>query len=260
MKKICIFGTDKRSIYLRKLFLVEVDKLVSYKEATDIIAPIPFSRDSITVTGEIIKIDELIEVLKKNKSKLYAGAIKTEIKRKLDLNGINYVDIMQEEELVIKNTIPTAEGAIYTAMGMTDCTLASVKILILGFGRVGKTLAKMLSSINSNIYCEARKETDIAFIECMGYNKVKLAELNERLGEFDIVFNTIPTVILDVDRLKLLKEDAIVIDLASAPGGIDYNAAKELNVNVNWALALPAKVAPKTAAIYVKETLDKLME
>ncbi len=84
--------------------------------------------------------------------------------------------------------------------------------------------------------------------------------LNETLGDFDIIINTIPFQILDNERLDLVKKDVVLIDVASNPGGIDRKAAKERDLKLIWALSLPAKVAPLTSAIYIKETIDHVLK
>ena len=77
----------------------------------------------------------------------------------------NIIDIMKCEELAVLNSISTAEGAIQIAMEETNHTLHDSNILILGFGRIGKVLAKMLNAIGANVYCEARKNEDLAWIK-----------------------------------------------------------------------------------------------
>jgi dipicolinate synthase subunit A len=113
----------------------------------------------------------------------------------------------------------------------------------------------MLSGIGAKVYCEARKNEDIAWIKAYGYEPIHLNDLDSHLSKFDIIINTIPFQILDNDRLDLLKKDIVIIDLASNPGGVDRKAAKEKNLKLIWALSLPGKVAPVTSAEFIKETL-----
>ena len=145
-------------------------------------------------------------------------------------------------------------------MEETQKTLHGSKVLIMGFGRIGKVLAKMLDGIGAKVYCEARKNEDIAWIKAYGYEPIHLNNLNEHLGEFEIIISTIPFQILDKDRLELVNKDAVIIDLASNPGGVDRKAAKEKDLKLIWALSLPGKVAPLTSAIYIKETLYHVLK
>ena len=129
-------------------------------------------------------------------------------------------------------------------MEETIKTLHSSNVLVLGYGRVGKILANMLKGLGANVYCEARKNVDLAWIKAYGYEPVTLRSLNENLNKFDIIMNTIPALILTEKELKYLKKDCLLIDLASNPGGIDREAAKKQGIKTIWALSLPGKVAP----------------
>ena len=162
---------------------------------------------------------------------------------------------MKCEELTVKNAIPTAEGAIQIAMEKSQITIHDSKCLVLGFGRIGKILAKMLNGFGAEVYCEARKQQDLAWIKTYGYRPVHLNDVEKVLGQCDFIFNTIPFMILDERKLNLINKQSIIIDLASKPGGIDFETAKKLDLQVDWALALPGKVASKTAAKYIYETM-----
>lgn len=252
MNKICVVGSDDRSNFLRKMY---VENIVDLEEADIVIAPIPLSRDGVRINGENIYVDDFIESIK-NKV-LFSGAFLADIEEKLA--NVKYYDLMKLDSVAILNAIPTAEGAIYEAIKNSDTTLCGSNCLVMGYGRIGKILSKMLNGIGANVYCEARKEKDLAFIQSMGYNKVDINELEEVLPSIDYIFNTIPVVLLDEKKLKLLKKESLIVDLASNLGGVDFEKANSLGVNVVWALSLPGKVAPKTAAKYIKDTIDKII-
>ena len=158
------------------------------------------------------------------------------------------------------NTIATAEGAIQIAMEETIHTLHGSNILILGYGRVGKAVAYMLKGIGANVFVEARKEEDFAWIKVYGYKPILLNELQENLEKFDIIMNTVPAMILKNEELSKLKKECVLIDLASSPGGIDQEAAKRQGIKTIWALALPGKVAPLTSAEFIKDTIFNVIK
>ena len=223
-----------------------LEETVNY--ARVVVGPIPLSSDrkklSTPFGRNSIEIDEFIKVLKGKY--LIAGNIT--IKDILDSNHIPFTDLLKREEFSVLNTIATAEGTIQIAMEETQRTIHGTKVLIMGFGRIGKVLAKMLDGIGAKVYCEARKNEDIAWIKAYGYQPIHLNYLNDRINQFDIIINTIPFPILDTTRLSLLKKDVVIVDLASNPGGVDRKAAKEKGLKVIWALSLPGKVAPLTSA------------
>ena len=167
---------------------------------------------------------------------------------------------MKREELAVLNTISTAEGAIEIAIANTNKIIHGSKVLILGFGRIGKVLARKLAGLSAKVTCAARKDEDLAWIKAYGHNEININTLGENLGEFDIIINTVPHLILNKERMQYVKEDCLLIDLASNPGGIDKKEAKERNLKLIWALALPGKVAPVTTAEFIKDTIYNILK
>ena len=75
-----------------------------------------------------------------------------------------------------------------------------------------------------------------------------------------MIFNTVPERIIKRESLRQLSTECLIIDLASAPGGVDVAAAKELGVPLIWATALPGKCAPESAGIIVGQTVQAILE
>jgi len=287
-KVVSIIGGDLRIVKLAELLIKDEFKVYTYGienaedleesenlircksmedaiKASDIIlGPMPLSVDKKTLSSpfsdERISIDDLINKMADKNKTFIAGKILDNVAEKLQEKHINYIDMLKREELVVLNTISTAEGTIQLAMEETQRTLHGSKILVMGFGRVGKVLAKMLDGIGAKVSCEARKDSDIAWIKAYGYTPIHLSEIENSLGEYDVIINTIPFLILDENRLKYIKKDCTIIDLSSTPGGVDRNAARKLDLKVIWALSLPGKVAPLTSAQFIQETLYHILK
>ena len=239
-------------------FCPTLKEAVSYSKV--IVGPVPLSSDRKRLSSPFgrneVGLEEFIKELKGKY--LIAGNIN--IKEELDSNGIQFVDLLKREEFSVLNTIATAEGNIQIAMEETQRTVHGSNVLVMGFGRIGKVLAKMLDGIGAKVYCEARKDEDISWIKAYGYNPIHLNNLDEYLGRFDIIINTIPFQILEGPKLDLVKKEVVIVDLASNPGGVDRKAARERDLKVIWALSLPAKVAPLTSAEFIKETLYHVLK
>ena len=237
-----------------------IEETVSYSKV--VVGPIPLSSDRKNVSTPFSKVklplEDFLKVLKGKK--LIAGNILDFFKEELSKEEIPYIDLLKREEFTVLNAIATAEGTVQIAMEETQRTVHGSKVLIMGFGRIGKILAKMLDGIGAKVFCEARKDEDMAWIKAYGFESVHLNELNENLGNFDIIINTIPFQILNAERLELVKKDVVLIDLASNPGGVDRKVAKEKNLKLIWALSLPGKVAPLTSAEFIKEVLYHVLE
>lgn len=252
--KIHVLGEDNRSNYLRELYKGEI---VDFDSCNIVFCPIPFTRDNVYVNETNVRIDDLINKIKEKV--LISGSINSNVIEKFNKNEIKYIDILDYEEFSVLNAEATSEGALKKVMEMSNKTLNDSNILVLGFGRIGKSLAHNLTGFTSKIFVEARKQKDIALIKTMGYNEVDLKDIDTVLDKMDVIINTIPSIILNEERLKRLKKDVCIIDLASAPGGVDFEFAKELNLNVCWYLSVPSKVFPLSAAIYIKSTINKII-
>ena len=257
MVKLYFLGKDKRSEYLKNLYEKEVSIVGSIEQAEYVILPIPFTKDKVHITGEDILIEDVIK--KCINKTIFSGAIPKEFKRQMEINNVTYVDLMELDEVALLNAIPTAEGAIVKAMEMTDITIHGANVLVLGFGRVAKVLADKLKGLNANVFCAARKQKDLAHINALGYNVVDINNMRDSIDKMNIIFNTVPTMILGEKKLNLLNKNTVIIDLASSPGGVDFKVAENLDIKACLELALPSKVAPKSAASYLKQSIDSVI-
>lgn len=281
-KNFAILGGDKRNIELAYLLMedgneVEIygfDKLDLYLKQRKklheiilsndvIVGPLPFSEDDKVFnapffTGEI-KIDEVLRILSK-KQIFTAGKIHKWFQEQANENGLLSMDYFVREEMQALNAVPTAEGAIQVAMEELKITLNGSNSLVLGYGRIGKVLSRMLYGLGANVYVEARSYGDLAWIKSNGYTPIPLKELQFYLSKIDVIFNTIPKIILDNELLSKLNKKCLIIEIASNPGGIDIEAAEESDIKVISAQGLPGKVAPITAARAIKDTIYNIIE
>lgn len=282
-RTVSVIGGDLRQLTLAKLLAADGYDTVIYGFTKDIstdglarttdlayalscdivILPVPVTFDSKTInmpySDTELTIDECIKMLNPL-SLVFGGRISKDMSQQLTARSIMHLDYMTRGELAIRNAVPTAEGAIEIAVSQTPITIHGSKCLVMGYGRIGKILSRSLYGLGAVTYVEARKYVDLALIESHGMIPLTLSEAKNRIGEFDIIFNTIPAQILTYDILKNVRPDSLIIDLASKPGGVDFDAAKELNLCVIWALSLPGRVAPVTAGIIIKDTITNMIK
>ena len=133
--------------------------------------------------------------------------------------GLTVHDYFQREELIVANAVPTAEGAVQIALEEMGVTLHRTRVLMLGYGRVGKLTAHRLAALGARVTVAARSCDALAWADAYGHDTLRLDELSGHLDGYDLVVNTVPTRVLDRDLLVQLKEGCLVIDLASKPGG-----------------------------------------
>lgn len=258
---VFIYGQEKYFDINKQIQKRNIHRCSDIKECINnsniIISGIPFSRDNTTVNSlyanNIIKIDEMY--LNMENKTFIAGGIPEQF---YENKTIKNIDLLEVEELTILNAIPSAEGTIKIAIEETETTIHESNILVLGFGRIGKILCKDLKGLGANIYCTARKESDLAWIREERYIPVKYEEIEKIAGDIDIIINTVPVYIIKENILKKLKKSCPIIDIASNPGGVDKNMAKMYNIKVVTALGIPGKIAPLTAAKYIKYIIEKI--
>lgn len=281
-KNFAVIGGDLRNISLAKKLIGdganvklygfgnyagnEIKQSGSLKEALKnveyVMGGIPCSHDKETLNtplnNELIYMHELFKSMNENQL-FFAGRISPSLLELAKSNKIRAYDIYEMESLATLNGIPTAEGAIKIAIEETDFTLHGSRVLILGYGRIGKPLSKMLQGFSADVYVGVYKTDAYAAVRSMGCKAVYTDSLREYLPEMDIIFNTVPKVLLDETNLKLLRPGRLIIDMASKPFGVDYESSKRLGVKVLWAPSLPGKIAPDTAADYIKETIYEII-
>lgn len=144
-------------------------------------------------------------------------------------------------------------------MNELPITLCGSRCLVVGYGRIGKCLAKMLQGIGACVTVSARSLGDMAMIRAFGYKAVHTAELASIAGDFDLIINTVPHKVINESVIERINRETLVIDLASKPGGVDMDAAKKFGIRVIWALSLPGKVAPVTAGKIICDTVINII-
>ena len=159
--------------------------------------------------------------------------------------------IFDYDEIAIYNSVPTAEGVIYHIIKNTDTTIHQSNILIIGSGRCGQTVARDLKALGAHVTVTYRKKDAEARLFELGLHPLHIDLLIGDLHHYDVIVNTVPAMVLDRAALQEVKKDGYIIDISSKPGGVDFEAAKELGIEAELAGSLPSIVAPKTAAYYL---------
>lgn len=203
---------------------------------------------------------DLVEVIKHLPKETYLliGVAKPIIEEMASKHQIKIIETAEIDDIAILNSIPTAEGAIQLAMEELPITIHSSKCLVVGYGRCGMTLARSLAALGAKVTVASRKAADIARIIEMGYTPLPLADLYSQV-DFDVIFNTVPALVLTKQYLKKLSRSVLIIDIAASPGGVDYNTANDLGIKAILALSLPGKVAPITAGQILSDCIPRLL-
>ena len=277
-----IAGGDLRSVYLAKalakegyevkVFAIEkanlperigiIEKTEDFERAENVILPLPVCDSEgflkAPFSEEKIKVSEIVEHLPEG-SVLMGGLIPKEIISEAKTKGINLFDYYYREEFSVRNAALTAEAAAAKLLEMLSESISTVPVLILGHGRIGRLLSAILKALDAKVTVAARRFSELAWIRSEGMTPLEFRLLDEEIGKFKVVFNTVPAPVLTKEKLVLMDRNAIIIDLASEPCGTDFSAAKELGITAEKALGLPGKFAPKTAGEIIKDTVLNIL-
>lgn len=219
-----------------------------------IVAPIPF----IKVHKFMNIVDFIVNISNKNIKDnflLYGGQINTDIAEQLIKSNIKYIDYYKSEALTIFNTISTAEGIIAEAIKNTHTNIHNSNALVLGYGKCAKTLANKLKGIGAKVTICARNKNDLKLAESVGYKVVDLHNLIMVINDYEYIFNTIPVQILNENILQYVNPQAIILDIASLPGGVNKEFAESIGIKVIHKLGIPGLYSPKSSGIAMAEDL-----
>lgn len=253
--EILVAGGDLRQIYAYKILSkhyktvkfaltndnIKIDKLKKYDV---LVLPTVITTDGVHLNApfcnEKIEISELANVVKSGG--VVIGGKFNEDEREIFNEKFTIVEYPDRNDFAIRNAIPTAEGALQVAMEELPCVINGLKTLVLGYGRVGKVVAETFRSAGAKVCVAARKSEDLALCQAMKIEKKKILQALKHPQDFELIINTIPHLVVDKKVLDRINKNCLVIDLASKPGGVDFAYAKQIGVQVVWALSLPPEV------------------
>lgn len=269
-----VIGGDMRQVYLAEYLLECGCRVCKYALCVDIpdsscyaasslseavsnaetvLAPIPINK------SKEIPLSLLPDMLREGQS-FFAGCIPRDFQEKVFSKGIFVSDLMKDEILTVKNSIATAEGAIAEAIQKSSRNLHGSRCLVLGYGTCGKTLVSYLTGMFCHVTVCARRPGIRAEAETLTGKAIAPEALKEHADSFDFIFNTIPAPILDRSLLKSLRKQALIIDIASAPGGVDFAAARDLGISAYLCPGLPGRYAPRSSAHAIAEAVFRILK
>ncbi len=265
MHNFLLLGGDSRQVFLSRILAGNGFKTTIHYDSNDssfsmeeaikshniILCPIPFTRDKSSLFSanpmDDLGIGNILSLLTPGHI-LFGGSIPDYVKEYAKKNGIACFDYMDMEDVTIKNTIATAEGAIAEAISLSPGCLHKSKCLVTGFGRCGKTLALKLKGLDASVTIADRKNTQLASANSMGFDTLPLHNMDSSIGNYEFIFNTIPALIFEESLIRSMNPEVTVIDIASAPGGVDFEFCRQQNIRAKLCLGLPGIYAPQTSA------------
>ena len=274
LNKATVIGGDKRQAYLAEILEKEGYEVVTYavncvhgskaaslkealKDAAVIAAPVPFLKGGEIFSKEKkedLSLEKILEYAPEG-CKLFAGGIPTSFLKKAEEKGIICVDYLKDCRTVMENTVAVAEGTLAEAM-KSDRNLYKSFCIVLGYSRCGSTLVSYLKRMGCYVAVYEKEEALKARAALLADEVIEKGKFPLYLEQADYIFNTIPAMVLPKALLEYAPKKALILDLASAPGGVDFGAAKEKGIQAVLLPGLPGSYAPKSSA----EILGKLIK
>lgn len=228
------------------------------KDTQCVVLPTPVLRDgelNAPFGGQVLSEEELADALPRAVP-IFGGSVGERLRQTCVRRGIYVTDLLSIEALAVKNAALTAQCAAQVILNELPCTLAQQPVLILGAGRIGKLLGLQLRALGASVTVSSRREEDKAWCAALGLTPADTGDLAPLLPHCRLLINTIPAQVLTPQQLSLLPGDALLFELASAPGGFHHSG----HLAVVACGGLPGKYAPKSAADAIAETLYHCLE
>ncbi len=253
---VIVYGLQHPQLVKGCIPAVTIQQLIS--PGTHIVLPLPVTKDGVSLfisqTDQTFTIEQLKDLITTS-NPIYCGVMPKELAAFCEYRHIPYYDLMADSAVAIRNGIATAEGAIAHAIFESTSNLHKSQTLVIGYGRCGKVLAHKLAGLQAYVSVAARKPCDLALAESYGFRPIPMNRLKRNISRFSFIFNTVPAPILTSDLLSKLPPNAVIIDIASVPGGTDFNYAKKHNLCARLCLGIPGKTAPKTSGEILAEAI-----
>jgi dipicolinate synthase subunit A len=260
MNLLCI-GGDRRTLFMSEFLhnkgfkinniglgtTADTPLCAAVKSADAVLLPLPVSNDNKTVrtplAKEVIYLDDIVLCQPKL---VLGGMINNSLCNAFTERNIPFFDYYKSEPLTLKNALLTAEAALSIAIKETEFSLFGSSALVLGYGRIGKILSRYLKALGASVTATSRNVSTIAAIETDGFHALNTSDILEKADRFDLVFNTVPSPIMNRQFFGSLKKRCLVLDLATA-SGLDFSAAEEYKIKTICLPGLPGKFFPLSA-------------
>ena len=211
------------------------------------------------LSGEKLRAEELAAALWQGQ-RLFGGRLGDALCLAALRQGLVVEDLMRRPDFTAGNAALTAEGALGVLMAESEKSLWRSRVLVLGWGRIAKILTLRLLGLGARVAVAARRAEARVTASVLGAESFSFEELESRIGAFDFIVNTVPARVLSDGALCAAAEDALLLELASAPGGFDRGLAENIGLRAVAAPGLPGRCAPLRAAELMREAICASLE
>ena len=250
-------GNNVRCLDIRNPSAIgeQLQKLKGFlNEADLLILPIP-------VTKGIDKTDlnEILNKNVKNDTIVMGGCFLLEQQKILNERGIRYLDFMEDAVVTEENAVATAEGVIAELVRNSPYNIEGSKVIVTGYGCCGKAIARKLASLGARVTVLARRSEMRKAAKQDGFYAADFAYGPEESMGAVMLVNTVPAAVVTKLMIRELPRDAYILDIASAPGGVDFDCAKESGISADLVLGIPGRFSPKASAYILARAMERFL-
>ncbi len=215
-----------------------------FADCKNIVLPFPSTRSNLAFLSEGKSLSDYFS----SEHTVIGGMIRDDLKAELEKIGIKFYDYFENEAYVLKNAHLTSQGALRLLLENTEDFLVGKRVLVTGFGRIGKSLAIMLKSLGMKVFVTVRREEAAAEALAYGFEVLTFKTFSGTLFYYDYIFNTVPSTVFSYRDVSHIKDTAIYFELASSPFGAEKKDFELLGKNYVHGGALPGRYYPKAVA------------
>lgn len=268
--KAYLIGGDSREKYLAyqlerkgiEMIHPELVDRLKDKKADIILLPTPVSMDHFTVKAtegqRKVNLKEVLEIAEKDQL-IFGGMFPEDFRVALEEKGAVVYDFMKMDDIAIQNAVATAEGAIAEAVFMSNEILHGQEVLVLGYGRCAEVLANKLKGLSARVTVMARREEARSRAWTFGNDILEFGNV-EDIGKFHYIFNTIPSMCITREWIDRLNRYCCIIDIASKPGGTDFDYCSKKGIRAKLCGSLPGRYAPKTSGELLAQKIESILK
>ena len=227
------------------------------------VLPLPCSRNGKTLNAPFADADIPLRDIAEHAAPdavFFTGMAQEGFIKTLSAVGATVFDYFRDEALTLKNALLTAEGILGIILEKTPVTVWRMNVAVTGYGRIGGFLCRMLRSLGAQATVYVRDPVQAAKAEACGLRAARIDALPEQSRLYDVIVNTVPAPVITADAVQNTRRDCLLVEVAGAPYGIDFEACKRCGRELIKAFSLPGKTAPKTAGILIAETVVGIMK
>ena len=252
-KRLTTVGENSRHGSLLSVLSEGGYSFVGQGEGSAVILPMPYSADGVCVTGTEIPFSRLLSELPAGVPVL-GGRFDRAAYLAAQKYGTRLFDYFTPEWVQVENAALTARGAVELA---AERLQAGTKVLVCGFGRIGKCLMRELEKTGVDATVSLRKKVDAAWAKALGYRWVQTETLDP--SPYRVVFNTVPAPVLGARAISGMERGSAIYDLSSPPYGVDFGAAEKQCVVAVTAPGLPGRMYPALAGRVLGESAIEIL-